>query len=96
MEQSTKINFAILARNWAYEIERQAKNANRDANEEYAAAIDGNRAGTKSEDDAWDACQRTARLCDAADEAVMEVENILFDHGLAQLDRIGASLAEVA
>jgi hypothetical protein len=75
------MNLANFALSLAYELERQAKRANQDANDAYYQAIaggyrfDGGRL-IQDEDAAWAECQRTGRLADAADDAVCEVEDL--------------------
>jgi hypothetical protein len=75
------MNLANFALSLAYELERQAKRANRDANETYAKALaggyhfDGGRV-IVDEDAAWAECQRTGRLADACDDLVMELEDL--------------------
>lgn len=56
----------------AERIHELAVRANIAANEDYAQWVGTN---TKAEDDAWAECQRTARLADAAQDALIETEN---------------------
>lgn len=61
-----------------YELTRQAKAANRDANIAYSEAI-----GWPQESDVWAECQKSARLCDLADDLTIECEDAEFDRARA-------------
>jgi hypothetical protein len=76
------MNLANFALSLAYELERQTKRANRDANETYAQALDGGYRFDggrliQDEDTAWAECQRTGRLADACDDLVCEIEDMV-------------------
>lgn len=82
------MTFGNFADHLLAELERLAKWENQNANQEYATAlaggyrIDGGRVFV-DEDAAFEACARTARLCDLADEMRTECADIYFDRRTA-------------
>jgi hypothetical protein len=75
IEPTTKVDLLSFGLELAYAIEAQAKRENQAANEEYATKP----YSTYAQDCAYEECQRTAVLADAADDLVMFMEDALYD-----------------